>query len=407
MSVLRIADYAGCEAALKNPHLRQSLYDAGSLLMEDVLVNLHGDAHRARRQVEGQLFRRSFFRDIESNVLPKTLQAVLDTVDNSGAIDLKWLSYRLMLHLSLIFAGIDRVNGTETESEHLTALLARLGQAATLGQYQGSDKAQLEQDVRAAIEEFDLAYYQPSKRRRTEAMTRDGHGTDESQAGNEDILALLLANQSSLGLSDAAMLREVGFFYLASAHTSVHSITHGIHEIFDFVRAQGLTAEALLNNPLLLQRCAHESLRLHPSSPEAWRRAECATSLPDGRKLAKGDEVVIDLQSANRDRAVFGEDANAFDPNRDRKAGINPWGLSLGSGMHVCIGLNLVAGTVPRDTSTSDLSGHQWGSLTVIYRLLLAAGIARDPSQLPQKDPASARDTWLRYPVVFHETSNA
>ena len=50
---IRLTAYNDCEAALKNSDLRQSLYDAGSILMEKVLVNLHGEEHKARRSIEG------------------------------------------------------------------------------------------------------------------------------------------------------------------------------------------------------------------------------------------------------------------------------------------------------------------------------------------------------------------
>ena len=64
MSTLRIQTYRLCEEALKHPALRQALYDDGAILMRDVLVNLHGVAHKTRRRVEGQLFRRAYFRQI-------------------------------------------------------------------------------------------------------------------------------------------------------------------------------------------------------------------------------------------------------------------------------------------------------------------------------------------------------
>jgi hypothetical protein len=111
--------------------------------------------------------------------------------------------------------------------------------------------------------------------------------------------------------------------------------------------------------------------------------------------------VIIDLQTANRDETVFGIDAEVFNPNRPRTIGANPWGLSFGSGMHVCIGLNLVAGAVVNRSNPPDLQTHQWGSLTTIYRLLLAAGLRPDQDQPPEKDLESARDTWLHYPVCL------
>ncbi|MSW46633.1 MAG: cytochrome P450, partial [Actinobacteria bacterium] len=40
-----ITSYEEAREAFRQKHLRQALYDAGDVVMADVLVNLHGDAH--------------------------------------------------------------------------------------------------------------------------------------------------------------------------------------------------------------------------------------------------------------------------------------------------------------------------------------------------------------------------
>ena len=47
----RIAAFRDCEAALRNRDLKQALYDAGKVVMEGVLLTLHGEEHAARRAV--------------------------------------------------------------------------------------------------------------------------------------------------------------------------------------------------------------------------------------------------------------------------------------------------------------------------------------------------------------------
>ena len=78
-------------------------------------------------------------------------------------------------------------------------------------------------------------------------------------------------------------------------------------------------------------------------------------------EIEAGDQVIIELETANRDTDVFGSDANVFNPLRARPPGRNPSGLSFGLGMHVCIGLNLVAGTIVRDEQALDETTHQYG----------------------------------------------
>ena len=49
MSIKPITDYQQAAKTLRQSDLRQGLYDEGAVLMDGVLVNLHGEKHRARR----------------------------------------------------------------------------------------------------------------------------------------------------------------------------------------------------------------------------------------------------------------------------------------------------------------------------------------------------------------------
>ena len=57
-AVVTITTYEHAREAFRQKALRQGLYDEGEVVMADVLVNLHGDEHRARRRLENRLFRR-------------------------------------------------------------------------------------------------------------------------------------------------------------------------------------------------------------------------------------------------------------------------------------------------------------------------------------------------------------
>ena len=41
-----VTTFAEARQAYRHKDLRQALYDAGEVIMEDVLVNLHADEHR-------------------------------------------------------------------------------------------------------------------------------------------------------------------------------------------------------------------------------------------------------------------------------------------------------------------------------------------------------------------------
>ena len=74
MEVHRVSTYHDVEHALRITDLKQSLYDEGKILMDKVLVTLHGDEHRQRRSIESQLFRKNFFRVYENEVFPGPAQ---------------------------------------------------------------------------------------------------------------------------------------------------------------------------------------------------------------------------------------------------------------------------------------------------------------------------------------------
>ena len=400
MEIHRVSAYHDVEHALRITDLKQSLYDEGKILMDKVLVTLHGDEHRQRRSIESQLFRKNFFRVYENEVFPDLLSETLNQFLTESALDLKELGYRIMVHLSLSFAGIDRIDGTVEEADAQHRLLIQLGQAATIGQFKG-DREPIFQEIREAIDEFRERFFLPSRTRRLALLEQYRAGTLSEEDLPRDILTILLMHDAELAMPDELMVREVAFFYLAASHTSVHTLVHATNELFNWCEHQGQTPAEVVASAHQLQRFVLESMRLHPSSPEAWRRAEAEITLADGRVVPQGDKVVVDLQTANRDTSVFGEDAAEFNPLRSVQGRISPAGMSFGGGMHVCLGMNLVAGTVLRDGESPKADNHQFGTITLIIKELIERGMRPNPDQAPKKIEASERDVWAIYPVLF------
>ena len=400
MEIHRVSTYHDVEHALRINDLKQSLYDEGKILMDKVLVTLHGDEHRQRRSIESQLFRKNFFRVYENEVFPHLLGETLDQFLTETSLDLKELGYRIMVHLSLSFAGIDRIDGTVEEADAQHRLLIQLGQAATIGQFKG-DREPIFQEIREAIDEFRERFFLPSRARRLALLEQHRAGELGEDALPRDILTILLMHDAELAMPDELMVREVAFFYLAASHTSVHTLVHATNELFNWCKKETKTPLEVVADPHRLQRFVLESMRLHPSSPEAWRRAEAEIRLADGRVVPLGDKVVVDLQTANRDTSVFGEDAAEFNPLRSIQGRVSPAGMSFGGGMHVCLGMNLVAGTVLRDGEAPNPDNHQYGTITLIMKELIERGMRPNPDKPPQKIEASERDVWAIYPVLF------
>jgi len=214
-----------------------------------------------------------------------------------------------------------------------------------------------------------------------------------------DVLTILLRNEDKLELPPDVLRREIAFYLQAGAHSTANSTTHALHEIFAWRASHPDDGDRMRSDPIFLQRCVHESLRLHPASPVAWRKPVCPFELASSGALDSGDRVVIDLSAANRDPKVFGPNASDFDPHRPIPVGQMPFGLTFGSGIHACLGRDLDGGVVPKPGATAET--HQYGIITFFVRRLLAEGARPDSDDPPTEATYTKRPNWGRYPIVF------
>lgn len=394
-----VANYQGCVHALKQANLRQSLYDAAALMMSDVLVNLHGADHRSRRLVEGTIFRKDVFLHYEKAFLPRTLEETIRPVLDAGRGDLVDIGYRVMMNLTVDFAGIDRPKRTVGETDELLRLLREFSLAPALGQSLEDDIEPKKARIREAMQDFEAKFLNPSKSRREALLADFEAGNIPREALPDDVLMALILGQDKLQLTSEQFLQEGIFYLLAGAHTTIHSLAHAMHELFEWLDAHPEDKQRLQADPFFIQRCVFESLRLHPSSPVAKRRALCPVTLASGETVGDGEEVIIDLRQANRNPDCFGSDADRYNPHRQVNGGPAPFGLSMGYGMHACIGRNLAIGVEPKPNS--DPAEHQYGTVPLIVESLLRHGVQRDPAGSPKKDETITRITWSHYPVIF------
>jgi cytochrome P450 len=395
---ITVSSYQQAREAFRQKDLRQGLYDEGEVVMADVLVNLHGADHRARRRLENRLFRKDTHRRYERELFPPIVAVTLAPHVASGHAELVTLSHEMMMNLAAFTAGVDRPHGTREETLHLYAYLMLFIQGATLAHYTGDRDAKRD-EVAAALVAFDAEFLEPSIARRRALIAAVDDGSCDEADLPRDVLTTLLRNEDDLQLPPDVVLRETCFFLLAGAHTSATAFVRTLHNVYSMAehRPQDLTRAC--TDMLFLQRCVHETVRLQPSSPITVRWALADVALPDGTDVPAGARLTIDMMSANRDPEAFGARADEFDPHRSLDPGVAPWGLSFGLGMHACIGQDLAAGLDPMGGAVDD--DHLFGLVPVAIRALLDAGARPDPRDPPTLDPDSARGYWGRYPVVF------
>lgn len=388
--VITITTYDEARETYRQKALRQALYDAGEVVMADVLVNLHGAEHRDRRRLENRLFRRETFELYERHLFPPIIEETYAPYVAAGRAELVDLGHQLMMNLAALTAGVDRPLGTPEETFDLYDYLMRFIEGATLAHYTG-DRDTKRAEIAGKLADFDREFVMPSMERRRQLIDAGGEPP-------RDVLSILMTNQDDLHLPHDVIVREVAFYLLAGAHTSATAFTRVAHNIFKWLEAHPEDADAVRTDRGFVQRCTHETVRLQPSSPVAMRWALDDIDLRTGRAIPKGAQVVIDLLAVNRDPDIFGDDAEQFDPRRELPEGVPPYGLSFGSGMHACIGQDLAAGLVPHDEIGDD---HVFGLVPEAVKVLFDHGARPDPDDPPEMDESTTRPYFGRYPVIL------
>jgi cytochrome P450 len=393
----RVIGYQNAFSALCDRRLVQSMYGECDVLLERVLLTLHGEAHTGRRAIEWKLFRRDFARYYESEVYPLTLSRTLTPYLQKGHLDLPEFGFRVNINLSADIAGIDRTQGSEDETDTLVRLTRKFSEGATLF-HSTRDKDTVREEVSAALAEFDQTFLTPSKLRRELILKEIESGVAVEDDMPRDILSVLLANRDEQDLDDNMILREVAFFMQAGAHSSANALTHSFHDITQWCQTHPDDAQRITVDDAFLQQCLHESLRLHPASPVAWRKASEAFALPDGTLVQADDNVLIDLMSANVETAIFGEDAAHFNPHRVVADRIPPFGLTFGIGIHTCFGRDIAGGLGQgKDASQAP----HYGTLTNLLKSLLQHHARPDPLNPPVADTGTERPNWGQYRLLI------
>ena len=400
MTKFETSDYQTIKKALVNRDLKQALYDEGKVIMEGVLLTLHGQEHHQRRKLEHKVFQRDFFKYYEHELFPKTLEETIFPFLKNGSADLIDFGYRITMNLTADFAGIDRFKKTPEETENLLTLVKIFSQGATLV-HSKRPHDEVNMEVTEALGIFEEKFLIPSKNRRLKILKQFNDKKVNEDDLPRDVLTVLLRNVDGINLDDDLIKREIAFYLQAGSHSTANSMVHALHEIFEWMEKHPEDKEKIYNDPIFLQRCVHESMRLHPASPVAWRKPTCPIELDKDIRMNQDDLLIMDLHTANRDKEIFGIDAEEFNPYRKLDPNQSIWGLTFGIGLHLCFGRDLDGGLIPDEKTLP--KKHQYGIVTLLVRKLIENKVRLDPDNKPLKDLNTERPNWGSYPVLFGE----
>jgi cytochrome P450 len=401
--------YEDIRAALFDPNLSRSFdkrsYDEGNI--RDGIVSIsHGTVHRARRRIENSMFRADVLRFYERELFPKVMNDLLDRLVDSDRVDLFPIGEMLSSVLAARRAGIECDPSSTEQLRALVRLVDAFSQGAAI--LDAKDPDGVRALVRDAYAEFERDFVRPAWRRRAEAIAKVRAGTLSEDELPQDILTVLLLHREEPALElgdDGRVVREVATYLQGGTHTSAQTLVNALDIIFARADA-GVMLARVANDVAYAQRVALETLRLRPTTPKARRRAEADTEVA-GVRIPKDAAVVLDLDKGNRDRAVFGEDADEFDPDRVLAPTVPRWGLSFGGGPHQCPGRSVGGGfAVPADLHVDD--DHVFGLVALELQAVARRGVRPDGERAPERDTRTARFTrWLHYPVRFERRTAA
>jgi cholest-4-en-3-one 26-monooxygenase len=148
--------------------------------------------------------------------------------------------------------------------------------------------------------------------------------------GNNLTQRLLTSEMEGRKLTEAEFNTFFMFLIIAGNETTRTAMSGGLATLLD--HPQQLAA--LKEDPSLIPSAVEEMLRFWPPIHH-FRRTAMSDVEMRGKRIRKGDKVVMWYPSANRDESMF-EDSNRFDIRRDPNNH-----LSFGHGEHFCLGASL------------------------------------------------------------------
>lgn len=164
----------------------------------------------------------------------------------------------------------------------------------------------------------------------TEYLT-DWFAKVRKNPGKDLISQLVIAEESGQQLTENELLGVVSLLIIAGHETTVNLIGNGVLALLEHPEQRDL----LIQKPELIHNAVEEMLRYNGPVEYSTSRWALEDVEFRGQNIAKGELVIVALDSANRDTEKF-KDADIFDITREKSQH-----LAFGKGIHLCLGAPL------------------------------------------------------------------
>ncbi|MCE0763540.1 cytochrome P450 [Pseudonocardia kujensis] len=363
------------------------------------LVALDGREHMGRRRALMKMISSdqpwgaegTLIDDIFARYLAEVVAAV-EPRDGHVRFDLIPVGRRIIWRLTAAFVGLDNIDDP-AQVERFMGLVEPVLEGLTL-EYQPEERHEAilvaARKNRALIRE---EMFDPSLARRQVLVEKVRRGEAKAEDLPGDLITSMLSQSDEPDLE--LIFREMIALLAAAVNNPVSQMAWALDDATPWLDEHP-EYRAKVTDKEFLGRMVKETMRLHRSSrPHVVRIAVKDTVLESsGREVPQGTWVSLWLQAANRDTTIFGDDADEFDPFRQPlDPSVQPFGIGLGSGAHVCLGRPLLLW----DQGDEDAQGL----LVKLLRFLLTAGVRPDPDGEQHEGGPEGGRRHDRYDVVM------
>lgn len=366
------------------------------------LAMSNGEEHRQRRRLLNALVRpEELVRFREDIILPSVDRWMARSVKPLGGgrygCDLAAVVELIFLEFAAKIIGIQGVESQEG--------MARL-RGCALPIFGGLSSSHFENRsavIEAALDAkkiFVEEFYRPSLEFTRQQLARVDRGEIPDADVPLNLLKMIARGEHESYADETVGVREAILFFVATTGTSVQAVLATVEYLLRWFEKHP-EDRPLIEDMGFISNALQEALRLRaPFVPYITRLATADVEHGD-RKIKAGDAIYAWVARAGQDKAVFGPDADEFNPKREVPEGVSRYGLAFATGPHQCLGLRAVLGNDGKS-----------GSHLKMVQGLFRAGIRQDPDSAPtflemkeSNDPQDNIPTYISFPVILESWS--